>query len=185
MANQRKKIIMNEILFWKQNKMLPEHYCDFLMTLYSEGEEVELTHGISPNKALKAKEQQKRILLYLLFIVSTVVLLSVLFFVSERPGIVIGSIGIVGIILMISAFIFAKKNELIAPILQVTAALLILGVSVKLSITYFEHNNLVLYSFLIANSLLWLISGITMKLLYFTLSGVLGLIVLIGYNLFV
>ena len=38
MSNQRKQIILNEITFWKQNKLLPEHYCDFLMTLYTEGE---------------------------------------------------------------------------------------------------------------------------------------------------
>ncbi|PKC51915.1 hypothetical protein RhiirA1_482678 [Rhizophagus irregularis] len=38
MPNTRKQIILNEILFWKQNKLLPEHYCDFLMTLYTEGE---------------------------------------------------------------------------------------------------------------------------------------------------
>lgn len=37
MTNPRKKIILNEILFWKQNKLLPEHYCDFLAALYTEG----------------------------------------------------------------------------------------------------------------------------------------------------
>ena len=28
--NQKTNIIINEILFWKQNKMLPEQYCDYL-----------------------------------------------------------------------------------------------------------------------------------------------------------
>ena len=37
----RKKIILNEINFWKQNNMLPEHYCDYLIALYSEGENPE------------------------------------------------------------------------------------------------------------------------------------------------
>lgn len=33
-----KKVILNEIAFWKQNKLLPEHYCDFLTALYAQGE---------------------------------------------------------------------------------------------------------------------------------------------------
>lgn len=184
MENQRKKIIINEILFWKKNKLLPDQYCNFLMTLYSEGEEVELNTDVGPNKALKAKEQQKRRTMYVLFAVLAAVLLSVPFFVSKFSGVIIGIIGIVGISLMISAFILAKKNKLMALILQVIAALLVFGVSVKFGNAYFEQNNLVLYLLLIANCLLWLVSGLTMKLLYFTLSGILGLMVLIVYKLF-
>jgi hypothetical protein len=37
MNAQRKKIIMTEINYWKQNKLLPEQYCDFLIMLYTEG----------------------------------------------------------------------------------------------------------------------------------------------------
>lgn len=39
--SHRKQIILSEIDFWKQNNMLPEHYCDYLFTLYTEGEEVQ------------------------------------------------------------------------------------------------------------------------------------------------
>ncbi|MGL4820278.1 MAG: hypothetical protein ACRC5C_09875 [Bacilli bacterium] len=39
---QRKKVIIDEILFWKQSKLLPESYCDFLLTLYSEGDDAAL-----------------------------------------------------------------------------------------------------------------------------------------------
>jgi predicted nucleic acid-binding Zn ribbon protein len=38
MNPQRKRIIISEIKYWKQNKLLPEHYCDFLITLYAQGE---------------------------------------------------------------------------------------------------------------------------------------------------
>ena len=33
----RKQIIINEIIYWKKNRMLPEHYCDFLLALYTKG----------------------------------------------------------------------------------------------------------------------------------------------------
>ena len=39
MNQQRKRIIISEIKYWKNNKLLPEHYCDFLITLYAQGEE--------------------------------------------------------------------------------------------------------------------------------------------------
>ena len=69
MPNPRKQIILNEILFWKQNKLLPEHYCDFLMTLYSEGNEFETEEKASHKKAVKAKEKrQVNILNSLLFL---------------------------------------------------------------------------------------------------------------------
>lgn len=39
MNQQRKRIIISEIKYWKHNKLLPAHYCDFLITLYAQGEE--------------------------------------------------------------------------------------------------------------------------------------------------
>ena len=39
MNQQRKRMIISEIKYWKQNKLLPEHYCDFLITLYAQGED--------------------------------------------------------------------------------------------------------------------------------------------------
>ena len=38
MNAQRKRIIISEIQYWKKNRLLPEHYCDFLITLYAQGE---------------------------------------------------------------------------------------------------------------------------------------------------
>ena len=37
MNESRKQIIINEIIYWKKNRMLPEHYCDFLLALYTKG----------------------------------------------------------------------------------------------------------------------------------------------------
>ncbi|MBO8164090.1 MAG: hypothetical protein H0Z34_10280 [Brevibacillus sp.] len=38
MDEQRRKIIVNEINNWRKNQLLPEHYCIFLLNLYTEGE---------------------------------------------------------------------------------------------------------------------------------------------------
>ncbi|MGD8189045.1 hypothetical protein ACQCN2_03485 [Brevibacillus ginsengisoli] len=38
MSDQKKKIIIAEIENWRKNHLLPEHYCIFLLNLYTEGE---------------------------------------------------------------------------------------------------------------------------------------------------
>jgi hypothetical protein len=37
MTNEKKKIIIQEIYYWKNSRLLPETYCDFLLALYTEG----------------------------------------------------------------------------------------------------------------------------------------------------
>ncbi|WP_440898184.1 hypothetical protein ACS127_15190 [Amphibacillus sp. Q70] len=39
MNGQRKATIINEIKYWKENRLLPDEYCDYLLALYTEGEE--------------------------------------------------------------------------------------------------------------------------------------------------
>lgn len=182
MPNPRKKIILNEILFWKQNKLLPDQYCDFLMTLYSEGNEMELEEEISHKKAVKAKEKRNKNLLLFLISIITVLLVLALFMTTQFVWLVILFVGIIALILMISAFTFAKKHELIAPVLQIAAALLIFVLSVKISTEYFVDNFIVLLSLLLANCVMWLLTGLKLKQMYFTLSGSLGLVIIIGYQ---
>lgn len=38
MSNRRIEIIIQEINYWKEHKLLPEVYCDFLLALYTKGE---------------------------------------------------------------------------------------------------------------------------------------------------
>lgn len=182
--NPRKQIIINEILFWKQNKLLPEHYCDFLMTLYTEGENVHFDHKISHKKSLMAKEKRKNFIYSFFLLLLVIILLFSLIYMAKFIWIVSLFIGIVSILFMISSFIFSRKNFILSAVLQVGAALLILGLSVKVSVSYFPENQLLLYILLIANCAMWIISGIKLKLVYFTISGVLCVIAIISFILF-
>ena len=182
MANSKKTIIMNEILFWKQNKLLPDHYCDFLMTLYSEGKEIELEEEVGHKKSIIAREKRNRILLATFISIVSIALLVALFMVSNLVWLIGAAVGIVSILFMLLGYRFAKKNEVMAPALHIGAALLLFGLTVKMSIEYFPENQMVLYGLLIVNCLLWLFTGFKFKLMYFTVSGALGMIVLIGYQ---
>ncbi|MCM3387960.1 hypothetical protein [Ureibacillus chungkukjangi] len=183
MANSKKTIIMNEILFWKQNKLLPDHYCDFLMTLYSEGNEIELEEEVGHKNSVIAREKRKKILLFSIISIISICLLVALFMVSELVWLIGLAVGIVAILFMVLAYRFAKKNEILVPILHIGSALMLFGLSVKISVEYFPTNQFVLYGLLIINCFMWLFTGFKFKLMYFTVSGALGIIVLIGYQI--
>lgn len=182
MANPRKQIIINEIQFWKQNKLLPEHYCDFLMTLYSEGNEVEVEQKNNYKKAIKAKERRSANLMNSLLMIVAIILIVLLFALDQIAHYLLIVVGIIAVISVIGAIYLSKKYGLLAPILQIVAALLVFSISVKVSITYFPDNLNVLYSLLIANCLIWLGTGILSRLLYFIIAGSLGLVILVGYQ---
>lgn len=183
MPNPRKKIIMNEILFWKQNKLLPDHYCDFLMTLYSEGSEVELEEEISHKKSIKAQEKNKKLLLSLTAVLLSFVLMAILFYVSALIWLVAGAVAAIAIFMLIWAYRWSAKKNMLAPILHVSSALLIFSLCVKVWSEYFPENPLLLLGLLIMNCLLWVFTGFKFKLYYFIVSGIVGLIVLIGYQM--
>lgn len=178
MSNPKKQIIMNEITFWKQNKMLPEHYCDFLMTLYSEGNHQEEIAGKSKNAVINVEKRRNRIV-SMFFPISAIVILLLLF-TMQFEWVVISVAAVFAAGSLIGAIYFAKRNHLMAVMLQLATALSILGVTLKVSTTYFAGNNEMLYIILLVNCVFWLLSGIMLKIIYFTISGNLGLIAIIS-----
>lgn len=182
MSNQRKQIIINEIAFWKQNKMLPSHYCDFLTSLYTGGdvEHAELMPDAKQSVIVKEKKSIKK--KFILFPIAAVCLLVLLNFIPlDWVAITIG--GVIGGALSIYGIRLAMKKHVAAPLLHVSGALLILWMSVKFSAAYYNGNNIALYIVLGINCLLWLGLGLWQKLIYFMLAGGLGLAVIIGYSL--
>jgi len=185
--SQKKEVILNEILFWKNNKLLPEHYCDFLTTLYSQGGEVEdyTKLEVNASKSILAENSTKNNLKMIFSSIGTVVLLITLF-VLNAPFVLIPVIlsisAIIGLILFL--FKYTQNKTIMTTFAYATVALLILGVSIKLENLFSDGKTLVLYGVLIGNCLLWLISGKLLNLIYFKISGVVGLIIIIFYLLF-
>ncbi|WP_339198331.1 hypothetical protein MKY27_05365 [Solibacillus sp. FSL R5-0449] len=178
MSNPKKQIIMNEIKFWKQNKMLPEHYCDFLMTLYSEGNQQEEIEGKSKNAVINVEKRKNRSI-SMFFPISAIVIMLLLF-TMQFEWVVIAVAAVFAAGCLIGAIYFAKRNHVMAVMLQLATALSILGVTLKVSTTYFAGNNEILYIILIVNCVFWLVSGLMLKIIYFTISGILGLIAIIA-----
>lgn len=178
MANHRKKIILNEIQFWKQNKLLPEHYCDFLATLYSEGNDLEEAHH---KRAVLPSEKRKMLLVGLSVFIGVLALLVVYFTLPSLTMILTIIVAIAATVLFVMAIQAAKKNGLLAPVFHVFAAILLFSASIRICMIYFSGNNIALFGLVATNCIVWLSTGIKMRLFYFTISGALGLIVLVGY----
>lgn len=53
MDKKKKEIIINEIEYWEKNRFLPAHYCQYLLTMYTEGQGVDqFKKKINPPKTL-------------------------------------------------------------------------------------------------------------------------------------
>ena len=181
MTNPRKKIILNEILFWKQNKLLPEHYCDFLATLYAEGADLEELNPVHHKQAILPSEKRKLVFLIVGICIAMIALLFMYFTITSLMLILTVIIGIAALTLFFTAFRVARRNDLLAPIFHLLAAVLLFSMTIRIYTTYFNGDNIALFCLIATNCGVWLWSGIKMKLFYFTVSGVLGLLALIGY----
>lgn len=172
MNETRKKIIIQEIKYWKESKLLPEQYCNFLLTLYSGGEET-----ITPVK------KKNKISLHIPLWMFTVIFFTILFvnYFTEIP------IGLQITLTAISIIIFGYfiyryiESALLFQLALVCLALLMLVESVNLIDFIFSQSNGALFIVLFVQCAIWFILGRKLKLLYFSISGVLGAILIVYF----
>lgn len=91
---------------------------------------------------------------------------------------------ILAIILLISAVKLSRKKKFLIPFLYISNALIILGLSFKIWLSYFSENPFILLGLVASNCLMWLVSGLLLKLPYFTLSGAVGFLLVISFLFF-
>jgi hypothetical protein len=171
MDETRKQIIIKEIDYWKEHHLLPEHYCDFLMALYTEG------NGIKRKRSQLSKNKKQ--LLWLLLIP---VILFFLYF-TELSLILQITISIIFLIIGTYLTIYFTKQGFFYQIPLIISAIFLLFVSVEAVQKFYSHHIFSLYVILLFNCLLWLFSGIKLKLIYFTIAGILGIILLLFFFL--
>ena len=172
MNENRKKIIINEILTWRKNKMLPEHYCDFLLALYTEG-----------NQPLKIKEQKAKRFFWknhYLFLLLIPIMMFLIHF-TELPINLQMAFSLIFVLSGILFTFYYLRKGILLQIPFIASALILLLSSVEYISKLYPENPKILYFNLVFNCLLWLLSGWKFKLLSFIISGALGLVLLIIY----
>ena len=181
MNQQRKRIIISEIKYWKHNRLLPAHYCDFLITLYAQGEEDSQQEvKVSESILVKEKKMLNRtiLLLTLLAIVSS----SGMFVITQYPGVTMALAAVLAVVFLLST-LRKKANAALVPFIYIIVSFMLLIMSLKLWFVFFDGHTMLLLGLLMLNCSLWLFAGRLLKLLYFTISGTAGLLLIIGFLL--
>jgi hypothetical protein len=171
MSDNRKEIIVKEIRYWKETKLLPEQYCNFLLALYTEGEQINGT------KVGKRSIKRKYLLAYTPLLL---VPFGIFIYFTELSFFL--QMTLYALLLLFgfgaSFYFFRKATDFIVP--MISTALIALLCSVDLATYLFPNNHVSLYVIITLNCLVWFIIGKKAKLLYFCISSILGLLLLIG-----
>ncbi|MGX1983116.1 hypothetical protein EDD69_108105 [Thermolongibacillus altinsuensis] len=171
MEQKRKEIIINEIKYWKQTRLLPEQYCDYLLALYTEGNEHEYT-----KKEKRNKNFMRLLRLSLLVTICLLVPITLLVIYFTELSFVLQMLLLsLFVIICLSAVLFFAKQRAFIHIPLMIGALILLLLSVRICEWYFPGETMVLRLAITLNCLLWLFVGWRLKFLYFSISGALGL----------
>lgn len=181
MNERRKTIILSEIKYWKQNNLLPDHYCDFLSTLYAKGAEDEAKEVKKSASVLHREKRKKRFPLISVAVFSLVIAAFMQFW-NDEISLYLGAISIV--VLLGYATVKSARSTVVLPFTYIASAFLLLILSLKIWSLFFEAEPMLLIGLLILNCVMWLFAGRFLKLLYFTLSGSVGLVCIIGFLIF-
>ncbi|MCA9724545.1 MAG: hypothetical protein KC452_04565, partial [Kurthia sp.] len=75
----------------------------------------------------------------------------------------------------------ANNRTLTNTLVYATAALLLFAISIKVSTLLAPGHSLITLGVLLINCILWIIVGVQKKLIYFMISGILGIVLMLGY----
>ncbi|KQL53518.1 hypothetical protein AN964_08425 [Heyndrickxia shackletonii] len=175
MNSSRKEIIINEITYWKQHQMLPEHYCDFLLALYTEGE---------TSSAKKSRDKAFWKNSFIIFLILATLGLSVFVIYFTEFNFVLQTMILTSFVVLLLLFgIYYSKKKYWYTFFYIGASLHLLFLSVLLNDKLFHNGALSLSIIIIVNCLLWIFTGWKLKLYYFIISGIIGISVLLIYIL--
>ncbi|MEK4028782.1 hypothetical protein MKZ02_09530 [Pseudobacillus sp. FSL P4-0506] len=174
MKDEKKHIIIKEIYFWKENHMLPDHYCDYLLTLYTQGEEL-------PENAVKKSSSKRLTVISLLASLFFVFISLFVLYFTELSFPLQMTILAAFVVLLISLAIYFSKKGFFLPFLYVAAAVLFLILTVEWHEKIWGENSNTLYGLLFLHCIIWWITGRKLGQIYFTISAWLGIILLIVF----
>jgi hypothetical protein len=167
MNESRKQIIINEIIYWKKSRLLPEQYCDFLLALYTKG------------NGLQDQSEKSHLRKNFLFIFIVIPIGLFLLYFTELSLTLQMVFGLILMLMGILLIVYSAKRGMLFQIPLIITAFLLLFVSVEITLIHYTNHSFMLYLVLVSNCLIWLFTGVKLKQIYFSISGTAGLILLI------
>ncbi len=173
MSDERKKIIVTEIERWRRSKLLPEHYCDFLMNLYMDEhtERPKEVLGVSADKIAGASAKLWIAVIAGIGLFCYVLLNFVSFPVYAQLGIgalFVGGLYVLGARSRDTSPIHALAYNGAASVLLLAFGMLLLHLHGKLG----EPTYVIGY--LLCSSIIWIVTGIAFSMAIFHLCGWIG-----------
>jgi hypothetical protein len=163
----RKKIIVNEITYWKKNRMLPEQYCNYLLALYTEGH----LDDESEKEVRRKKFWNSQFLFFLLVPLN----LFLIHFTELSITLQIPFSLFLALFGILFAFYYSKKGK------SFQIPLLVSGLNILVSSAFFmaeifPNNDEMLYIIIFLNCAVWLFTGWKFRLPSFLISGILAVV---------
>jgi len=178
---KKRELIINEINYWRENNLLPTHYCDFLLNLYTEG------GGKKRKKSSFLK--LPTLIFFISFLVFTILILTFVFYLAKR-GIPTQFVILLFLIFILTFFSLGwkYKEEKQISLIHFAIFSLILGIFPIYLKEQFQFNQLWLLVLLFVVAVIWLLTGLLTNYYLFVYIGNLSILLiyaLIVFNLFV
>lgn len=181
MKSERKRMIISEIKYWRRNNLLPAHYCDFLITLYSEGEMMDVEADEPAKLSVLQRERKNHNLLMSGLLLAVAGFIAGLFLIKDHPALMLSLTVLlfVGLLSFVAYRTVSKSS--VNSFLYILCAFLLLAISFKLWLLLFAGNSIALIGILLLNCILWVFVGMALKAIYFIVAGTLGIIFIVAY----
>lgn len=179
MDKVRKNIVLNEIKYWKENRLLPEQYCDFLLSLYTEGSEAE--QQLYEQKAHSFKKLLYQFI-YVYIILQLIFTLVVIYFTEISIDLQIALFTVFEVINIGSIVYFYKKKHQFFHISLIVAILILFLASVHIVSITLSNGQIALLLAILLNCMFWVFLGVRLSLKYLIISGIAGALLLISYS---
>ncbi|TYS59242.1 hypothetical protein FZC74_10940 [Sutcliffiella horikoshii] len=169
MNKQRKETIIQEIKYWKRNRLLPDQYCDYLLALYTEGE------GVEP-----AKGRGKLYSTFFACLISLFVPITFLvIYFTEMPVHLQMLLVTFFVLLSIFGYFVFRKEQLYIHIPVFVIALLTLIFSIKL-LELLSFQLPLTFIIITFQTLVWFFIGYIKKWYYLNISAIIAMILLVA-----
>lgn len=155
--------------------MLPEHYCDYLIALYTEGEDEHIVMAKNRNRPFHWETVFNFMLA--VFIIAALVLI----YFTELSFLMQTTILSFFVIILIFMMLYYRRKHKNGLLLYITTAFLALLYSVEINETFFLNDIISLYIILFVNIAVWIAVGLWRKLPFFIIAGCISAIFLLVY----
>ncbi|NOU95447.1 hypothetical protein GC093_19775 [Paenibacillus sp. LMG 31456] len=182
---EKRKILIREIEHWRKSKLLPEHYCDFLLNIYLEDSSerpASSTRGIMGVTPSSIKNSNWKIWIVFFGVIALISFAALNFTAFDLPM----QMGVACLFLFCCYTVGSlqnKKEPVRAQVLFGMASLFLLFIGVILMRLHNVHAPVLVVGYVVCCSLAWILTGLLARLLLFQLCGWVVLVFCYGWLL--